>query len=45
MKSENHFQISTAAGTSPVLTGEPVRTLDFIDDLKHSIGEPIDKSV
>jgi hypothetical protein len=28
-----------------VLTGEPVRILDFIDDLKHSTGEPIDRSV
>jgi hypothetical protein len=28
-----------------VLTGEPVRTLDFIGDFRHSTGEPLEKSV
>jgi hypothetical protein len=28
-----------------VLTGEPVRTLDFVGDFQHSTGEPIEKNV
>ena len=28
-----------------VLTGEPVRTFDFIGGFQHSTGEPLDKNV